>query len=782
MTSDDYGAFLNALEAPRRSETSEIEPAKNSQEFYEEKMATDPGSSSLIRLGEPGNYYYARMGEESPLPLHFISISDAELYSKWKEVALMPLPDTISQRDRLLRTSTSTFQIQKAPDGTSGHQSMVEEVITSTNSEIIGGILGIIAVGFGIRECILHSRAYERSRERLEQNVGIASLQEKYHDPTEKLKNLMNISQKIGDHPVPDPVGTDSSSNPLNKNHQSQGLLEGHMVTPVTQERDTTRYRLTDTGWEKRSQSGAGNGLEGQWEKTDHFEKDYLGEGTRKVALAEELLLHKNVDAIVIQNHNYSDGIANKIESYQKRLKAAGTQQTQKEIEKFTNLISTLETDFLTANRKYQGLIIGHLANSATSHDPKIVALQRLSRISEAIKLDERLDERPNKIEVLAEKLEHDYTQLATYQERVQVLQREIDQKAEPMDRLLEAMDHLLKAITHQSKLIKARVARATLIRPPYETLSEEQQTKLSFNKWLCIEKEALARSEELKAQKFSLSIFNNNRDYLDEAAKAFQHVAEEAQKPNPNQQRIDRLIQSANLYQQLVSLFQQASEAQFANQNEKAMYLYSAGCALSKAAWEAQKPNSNPETFNPETFNPETSKQIIDLYTQAASMFQLAAEAIAAGQGKKAKYLHDAGNALFDAAREAQKPNSNLETSKQIIYLRTQLASLFQQAAEETQNPNSETSQQIIDLCVKSAVLFNSAVFKEDLGLNKEAAYLKKAAAAFCWAALEAQKLIPNQERILQYVKEAEDCQMRAESLDCKMRAESLDQACIIS
>jgi hypothetical protein len=761
MTSDDYGAFLNALEAPKRSETSKIEPAKNSQEFYEEKMATDPGSSSLIRLGEPGNYYYARMGEESPLPLHFISISDAELYSKWKEVTLMPLPDTISQRDRLLRTSTSTFQIQRAPNGTSGHQSMVEEVITSTVSEVLGEILGIVVAGGGIREYSLHSRASERetpllvhperSRERLEQNVGIASLQEKYHDPTENLKNLMNISQKTGDHPVPDPVGTDSSSNPLNKNHQSQGLLEGHMVTPVTQERDTTRYRLTDTGWEKRSQSGAGNGLEGQWEKTDRFEKDDLGEGTWKEALAEELLLHKNVVRTFIEHHSQSrsDGIANKIESYQKRLKAAKTQQKQEESKQLEEFIS-----ILTATRDYHKSMITHLAKSATSMDPKIGAPQCLSRILEVIKLDEHT----NKIEVLTEKLEHDYTQLAIYQERKQKLQREIDQQAEPMDRLLEAKDHLLKAMDHQSDLIKARVARATLILPPYKTLSKEQQADLSKNKWLCIEKEALARSEEL-LDRVSLTLPSSTIwDYFHVAAAAFQLVAEEAQKPNPNQQTIDSFTQSA-------SLFQQAAKANAAGQGRKADYLSDAGGALYLAAREAQIPNSNPET----------SKQIINWFSEAASMFQLAAEAIPEGQDIKAvclaEYLHSAGNALFDAAKEAQKPNSNPETSEQIIDLYTQAASMFQLAAEAIAAGHIKKA---VYLNNAGIVLYWAAREAQKPNPNQQTIdSFTQSASLFQQAAEEAQKLIPNQERILQYVKEAEDW---------KIRAEQPNQACIIS
>ncbi|MCF7729065.1 MAG: hypothetical protein K9M81_01715 [Chthoniobacterales bacterium] len=503
ITSDDYGAFLNRLEAPRRSETSEIEPAKNSQEFYEEKMATDPGSSSLIRLGEPGNYTYAWMGGESPLPLHFISISDAELYSRWKEVTLMPLPDTSSQSDRLLKTSTSAFQIQSAPNGTSGHQSMVEEVIPVTISEILGGMIELVVARAGIREYSLHS----------------------------------------------------------------------------------TTYRITDTGWEEGSPSAAGNSKECQWKPTDRFDKNDLGEETWKEALAEELLLDKildkNIDPIFIQNHSRSDSITKRIESYQQRLDVAETQQKPEEIKKLTDLINVLKTAL-----GYQNSIIGHLENSATSSVPKIEALQRVSRISEAL----RLNERPNKIEMLAEKLEHDYTQLAKYQERVQDLQKEIEQQAGQIggdDRKLIRKDHLLNAITHQSELIKARVERTTLLRPPYETLSKDQQAKLNVNKWLCIEKEALARSEELLAQTSLLDTDDEFTNYLYKAIERFKEVASEAQEPNRNpeisKQIIDLRIKSASLYEQ-------AAEAEAAGQGQKAEYLSKAGHALYLKAEKAQK------------------------------------------------------------------------------------------------------------------------------------------------------------------------------------------------
>jgi hypothetical protein len=512
-------------------------------------MATDPGSS-LIRLGEPGNYSYTRIGEKSPLPLHFISISDAELFSRWKEVTLIPLPDTISQSDRLLKTSRSSFQVQRAPDGTSLYPSMVGEEIaeTSTISEIMEVILGIVVASGGIGEYNLHSRASER----------------------------------VSPHLHPDPVGADSSSNPLNNNYQTQGLFEGHTVTPVTQEGDATRYRLTDTGWEKRSQSAAGGPSEGkgQWKPMDRFDRQTWRE---VIPESKSLLLDKNIDHIVIQNFSRIDGITKKIESYQQRLEAPETPQAEREM--FTNLISVL-----TAARNYQDSIIDHLENSPTSPDPKIGELQRLSRISVAMKLNER----PNKIEVLAEKLEYNYAQLATYQERSQQLESEIEiaQQIEPMgedDPTLINRGHLLNAITHQSNFIGARVASATVLRPPYETLSGEQQAVFLANKWLCIRENALAQSASFHQQYVEAAAAGQHYKavFLDRAGDALLKAAEEAQKPNPNQQIIEWYTQSASLHQQ-------AAEAEAEGLNKKAGYLSNAGEALINAAFKAQKPNPN--------------------------------------------------------------------------------------------------------------------------------------------------------------------------------------------
>jgi hypothetical protein len=123
------------------------------------------------------------------------------------------------------------------------------------------------------------------------------------------------------------------------------------------------------------------------------------------------------------------------------------------------------------------------------------------------------------------------------------------------------------------------------VLRPPYETLSDEQQAGLSENKWLCIREDALAQSEDLFAQE-PLRV-RGGRLYLYRAAEAFRLVAEEAQKPNPNQQIIDWFTQS-------VGMFQQAAEAEAADQLNKAPYLHGVGIALIRAAFEAQKPEPN--------------------------------------------------------------------------------------------------------------------------------------------------------------------------------------------
>ncbi|MCF7729161.1 MAG: hypothetical protein K9M81_02205, partial [Chthoniobacterales bacterium] len=177
----------------------------------------------------------------------------------------------------------------------------------------------------------------------------------------------------------------------------------------------------------------------------------------------------------------------------------------------------------------------------------------------------------------------------------------------------------------------------------------------------------------------------NKTADYFNRVGEALYWAANEAQKPNPKQQSIDQLIQSANLYQQSASLRQQAAEAKAAGHNIIANYFNSAGNALLLAANEARWPT-----------NPKTSKQSIDLFTQSASLDQKAVEAEAAGHIKIANYFNRAGSDLYWAAREAQNPNLNQQRIDQLIQsanLNQQFASLAAQEAQKTDTENRALS-----------------------------------------------------------------------------------------
>ena len=84
ITTDDYAIFLNTPEG-EEAETSPCLAVKGTmhrQDCYDEKMAEEAGASCLMRMGEPGNYFYAWTAGTSSSPLHFMSTLDAELYCR----------------------------------------------------------------------------------------------------------------------------------------------------------------------------------------------------------------------------------------------------------------------------------------------------------------------------------------------------------------------------------------------------------------------------------------------------------------------------------------------------------------------------------------------------------------------------------------------------------------------------------------------------------------------------------------------------------------------------
>ena len=445
----------------------------------------------------------------------------------------------------------------------------------------------------------LHARAHERERAPLppefnnslrlaqstreisEETHQIDSLKGFEHS-TANLKNLMKTTPVKGNISSRADALIPSNSNPSHHTPPS-GLMEGSRVTKATSSHElriatTTTMRFQDGTWQKGWRDQHGKTIEDSFEPTDQFDLNDFGDRTWTEVGPVLSLLSNTCDPIAefIKNHSRSDGIAKKIESYQQRLDAPETPLTPEERAKFTNLITVF-----TAARTYQESMINHLLTSPTSTDPRIAKLQQVGKLSAA----RQLNEGPNKIELLAEKLEQDYKNLSDYQASAQQRQSEIEAEPAPIDieRKVESRDHLLNAITHQHDLINERVTTALLMRPPYEALDEATKATLSALKWHSIQYEAEAQRHELLA-KVSLS---NNTLYLRRAAESFEQVALEAQKPNASQQIIDLFTQSASLYKE-------AAGAKAAGLNRKASYLHNAGRAFFEAAQEAQYEYAN--------------------------------------------------------------------------------------------------------------------------------------------------------------------------------------------
>jgi len=710
ITTDDYATFLNTPEGEGGETSSflEIEGAMHRQDCYEEKMAEEAGASCLMRMGEPGNYFYACTEGTSSTPLHFISTLDAELYCRWSNTALAPAAPQSSERDPLLKTNITTFHIQIAHEGTQGtslHQAMGEEkTVEPFISEILEEIIGVVLAGGVLGGNNLHARADERVRTHTDQ-------------------------------------GFNNASHPTN-----------------------TTYRLTDFGWEegKRHPKENGGSISNSFRPIDRFNNE-----NQPTFVPEALLSSNTRDPFteVIRNHSRSDGITKKIASYQQRLDAPAIPLREEEREMLKNLINVLN-----AAKERQESMITHLLTNPSSL-PESSKL----RLVETLSTMEKINERPNKIELLAEKLEQDYKNLSDYQASAQQRQSEIDAQPAPIDipdPRLTSIEHLNHAITHQQDLINARVTMASLLRPPYEALDEATSKTLSTHKWNVIRYEAEAQRHESLA-KVALDNSDFSVPYLRRAAASFEQVALEAQKPNPSQQVIDWFTQSASLYKG-------AAKAKAEGLNDKALYLNNAGGTLFLAATEAQKPNP--------------SQQVINWFTQSASFYQKAEKAEAEGLNDKAVYLNNAGGAFFELAREALKPTP----SPQSIKWYTESARLHQQAAEakaeglndkalylnnagsaffelalEEQKPTP--SPQSIKWYTESARLHQQAAEAKAEGLNDKALYLNNAGSAFFELAREAQKPNPSQ-HIIDWFTESASLHQQAEV----ERAKGLDRKAV--
>ncbi len=113
------------------------------------------------------------------------------------------------------------------------------------------------------------------------------------------------------------------------------------------------------------------------------------------------------------------------------------------------------------------------------------------------------------------------------------------------------------------------------------------------------------------------------------------QPAAEEAQELQPREQVIALFTQAADRYQQ-------AADDVYPTDQRGGYLLFTTGCCFFRAAEEAQQP--------------QPRRQVIDLLTQSADLFQQAADVFATGDMHKGIVLFRAGRSFIRAAEDAQE------------------------------------------------------------------------------------------------------------------------------
>ena len=502
-------------------------------------------------------------------------------------------------------------------------------------------------------------------------------------------------------------------------------------------------------------------------------------EGRKIAAVTSEIQKKKpalnHAPSIEFSNsYNRADEINKKKDAYQAELESAkanpAPSESTERIESLTRLISILEKA-----AKYQNAMVLHLQKEPSPATKAFLSSREAFGNVVAIENSIKINSRPNKIERIVEEVEEDYKALTDYQSRLAekqaALQSENGAPAPNQDRInqLEVqVDHLNNAITHRRRLLELRENSATLLPFPFEEINAKTKADLARNKWDCVSEKALSQAADLYQQAVTAEGAGQLRKarHLKNAGNSLFKLAEEAQKPEPQERVIDLYIQAKDLYQQAVT-------AEGAGQPQKAHYLKNAGYIFFKLAEEAQKP--------------QPQELVMAWYTQSAELHQQAVTAEDAGQPQKANYLANAGISLFKLAEETQKS----QPQGRVIAWYTQATNLYQQAvaaedagqpqkaiylnntgnslfraAQEAQKPHPQ--ERAITLCAQSAELHQQAVAAEDAAQHQKAIYLTNAGISLFRAAKEAQTTQPREQFINARLREAECLKQMASENSC--------------
>ena len=669
---------------PRRDqyEISGLEStAKNSSDYYDEKMAVNQGMGSLpiYRLGTPGNYSYEllqegenQQGDKEELakkPLLFLSIQEAEQFCRWKNLPPTALHPTFPQMDRMLQTTQNSFSLNE--EGAASQQAIIEEEAVGTTFDILfEELLGIAVLSAGVSHSY-HPREEETFRTRQEHSIiqqnpassgtpysPLRSRAGSEEEPAAKRPRLLDPSglgeeSTLGKRSLL--ITEDFTPSNKSQNRGSSSSSSSIAIQNVTHDQDTTsdmaskveaaqrtHFRLGENGWEQRDPEAT------EWQLADPEKLQYKPTG--------EVRTSKGLD-VVFQKYNRAnpgDAIDKKKSAYQEEL----TDLNQSDPSSKRAILLSKLLPLCEQARDYQYKIVGHLLKEKEKREEKKGEVSNKVTSLAVTTLENviQLNDAPNAVERLITQIEKDDKAHCRSQKLSAEIQLKIAAEiaaGDPSIKLLEAQELINNSVTRYKELIDARIASAKSLKPPYEKEGTQESEHVGTETSGTSEEKKNLYLYEFRARKdyySAQSILHEEREAVDDNDDSdddsdeneYNHWEDAVNAcnnainfiTNPNIKGIEKV---ATAYLQAVDYFKKAATAQANGKEKEAGYWSNAGCAYEKIAEEQAKNNPKPA--------------VVENYTQAIIYFKKAATAQANGKEKEALYLNNVGRVYLTLA-----------------------------------------------------------------------------------------------------------------------------------
>ena len=327
----------------------------------------------------------------------------------------------------------------------------------------------------------------------------------------------------------------------------------------------------------------------------------------------------KGAMQLFVRIFNHENGLGKKILSYNQQV----------HLPDFANIsTSSLRNTFIPLFQKannYQIEIINHALRHYNAENPPALFSKNEYHV-QTLRVLNKINEKPNQVEQLInhiEKEDQERTNCETRLEEIETRIRDLQSRGQAIpEKLTKSVSHFNEAIPFYNQLLPLRRESAEWITLPYknETIDEQMRNAREAGRSNFIRISTDARLNYLRGENeyletiLSPHLYGLNHSplsHLRSADDALCNAAQEAQKPQPNQQAIEYYLRSAELYQEAATALKNEVYSAYIT---PASHLNNAGSALSRAAEEAQKDRPR--------------QKVIKHYLRSAELYQEAATA----------------------------------------------------------------------------------------------------------------------------------------------------------